>query len=226
MAVRNFQCRYKIYTKKEIDKIIDDLDIDLTNYYDKSEIDTKLADKQNVLTAGTNISISEENIISATGGTEYTAGNNIQISEQNVISATDTVYTAGTGITIDANNVISASGGGEWVEIDKTGSYLKTLFETNPSNDFITAKKDIWFYLTIDGCMQFFIPKGATSTNFQFIGNKQNKPLIMRIYKDGLLGNPPFWTLVTNVDFTNQSVSYSTQNENISNTHYHFFTRD
>lgn len=37
----------------------------------------------------------------------YTAGDNIQISEENVISATDTTYTAGDNITIE-NNVISA----------------------------------------------------------------------------------------------------------------------
>lgn len=41
---------------------------------------------------------------------EYTAGANIQISEENVISATDTTYTAGNNITID-NGVISAIGG-------------------------------------------------------------------------------------------------------------------
>lgn len=40
---------------------------------------------------------------------EYSAGANIQISEENVISATDTTYTAGNNITIE-NNVISASG--------------------------------------------------------------------------------------------------------------------
>ena len=40
---------------------------------------------------------------------EYTAGDNIQISEENVISATDTTYTAGNNITIE-NGVISASG--------------------------------------------------------------------------------------------------------------------
>lgn len=43
---------------------------------------------------------------------EYTAGANIQISEENVISATDTTYTAGANIQISENNVISASGGG------------------------------------------------------------------------------------------------------------------
>ena len=64
-------------------------------------------------TAGQNISISEDNVISATGGggggTTYTAGDNIQISPQNVISATDTKYTAGANVQISQQNVISAT---------------------------------------------------------------------------------------------------------------------
>lgn len=43
---------------------------------------------------------------------EYTAGDNITISEENVISATDTTYTAGANIQISENNVISATSGG------------------------------------------------------------------------------------------------------------------
>ena len=39
--------------------------------------------------------------------TTYTAGTNVSISAGNVISATDTTYTAGTGISISAENVIS-----------------------------------------------------------------------------------------------------------------------
>lgn len=41
--------------------------------------------------------------------TTYTAGTNIQISNQNVISATDTTYTAGANVQISANNEISAT---------------------------------------------------------------------------------------------------------------------
>ena len=62
--------------------------------------------------AGQNISISEDHVISATGGgggTTYTAGDNIQISAQNVISATDTKYTAGSNVQISGQNVISAT---------------------------------------------------------------------------------------------------------------------
>lgn len=41
--------------------------------------------------------------------TTYTAGANVQISAQNVISATDTTYSAGANIQISANNEISAT---------------------------------------------------------------------------------------------------------------------
>ena len=41
---------------------------------------------------------------------KLTAGDNISISEENVISATDTTYTAGSGITI-TDGVISSTGG-------------------------------------------------------------------------------------------------------------------
>ena len=57
--------------------------------------------------AGDNISISSNNVISAID-TKYTAGNNVQISSSNVISATDTKYTAGDGINISSSNVISS----------------------------------------------------------------------------------------------------------------------
>lgn len=45
---------------------------------------------------------------------KLTAGDNIQISDENVISATDTKYTAGGGISISDENVISANAGEIW----------------------------------------------------------------------------------------------------------------
>lgn len=59
-------------------------------------------------TAGDNVSISNENVISATN-TTYTAGDNIQISSENEISATDTTYTAGDNVAISADNEISST---------------------------------------------------------------------------------------------------------------------
>lgn len=59
-------------------------------------------------TAGSNVTISDQNVISATN-TTYTAGSNVAISDQNVISATDTTYTAGTNVSISDQNVISAT---------------------------------------------------------------------------------------------------------------------
>lgn len=59
-------------------------------------------------TAGANVSIDSNNVISATN-TTYTAGTNVSINGNNVISATDTTYTAGTNVSIDSNHVISAT---------------------------------------------------------------------------------------------------------------------
>lgn len=70
--------------------------------------------KQATLVSGTNIKTINSNSILGSGdivieAPTYTAGANVQISDQNVISATDTTYSAGTGILIN-NNVISADG--------------------------------------------------------------------------------------------------------------------
>ena len=70
--------------------------------------DGTIAATDTTYTAGTNVSISEENVISATN-TTYTAGTNVSISDANVISATDTTYTAGTNVSISDANVISAT---------------------------------------------------------------------------------------------------------------------
>ena len=86
MAVRNFQCRYKIYTKKEIDDLLSEIDLtdyytksevdnlipDMTDYYDKTDIDGMMDDKQDVLTAGTGITIDADNVISALSGGDWT----------------------------------------------------------------------------------------------------------------------------------------------------------
>lgn len=63
------------------------------DYYTKTQLDTILEGKQDVLTAGENITIAEESgalVISATGGgASYTAGDGIDITND-VISATNT----------------------------------------------------------------------------------------------------------------------------------------
>lgn len=68
-----------------------------------------------VLTSGTKIADytidGDEGSLYAPTPEEYSAGDNININENNVISASDTKYTAGNGISISENNVISATGG-------------------------------------------------------------------------------------------------------------------
>ena len=67
---------------------------------------TGLADIQSI---GANLSLNSlTGELSATD-TTYTAGTNVSISAQNVISATDTTYTAGSNVSISAQNVISAT---------------------------------------------------------------------------------------------------------------------
>ena len=95
---------------------------------------------QPILTAGTNITIDEHNVISA-AGTTYTAGNGIDITSDVIsvdtsVVATQTdlegkqdVLTAGDNITID-NNVISATAApqeqADWTESDtESVSYIK-----------------------------------------------------------------------------------------------------
>lgn len=76
-------------------------------YYTKSETNTLLGDKQDTLTAGSNITISSNNTISATD-TTYTAGNGLTLTGTE-FSADTTVLqpklTAGDGITITGNTI-------------------------------------------------------------------------------------------------------------------------
>lgn len=66
-------------------------------------------DADTTYSAGTNVSISASNVISATD-TTYTAGNNVQISASNVISATDTKYTAATATPLmDGTGAVGTS---------------------------------------------------------------------------------------------------------------------
>jgi hypothetical protein len=70
---------------------------------DISGLSDALAAKQDALTAGQNVSIGDVGgvlTISATD-TTYSAGTNVSISDQNVISATDTTYSAGAGLNLD-----------------------------------------------------------------------------------------------------------------------------
>lgn len=67
---------------------------DMSNYYNKTQVDAALANKQNKLTAGSNVQISG-NTISATD-TKYTAGTGLQLS--------GTQFSAKTGYTTSGNN--------------------------------------------------------------------------------------------------------------------------
>lgn len=75
-------------------ELIGSTDIDLSNYYDKTAIDNLLANKQDKLTAGSNVQIAN-NVISATD-TKYSAGTGLALS--------GTTFSAKTGYTTSGNN--------------------------------------------------------------------------------------------------------------------------
>ena len=93
-----------------------------------------LGDKQDKLTAGDNITISDGTI--SAKDTTYTAGTNITISDENVISAEGSSYTAGDGISISENGVISVNH--DWIECE------------NKVADIITYKDDYEFKIIVD----------------------------------------------------------------------------
>lgn len=97
-------------------------------YYTKDQTDDLLDAKQDLLTPGENITIEDESgalVISATD-TKYTAGSNVQISPQNVISATDTTYpdfTGTDGTTAGAAGLVPApatTDAGKFLKADGT----------------------------------------------------------------------------------------------------------
>lgn len=103
-------------------------------YYTTSQTDQLLAGKQDMLTAGSNVQISN-NVISATD-TTYTAGTNVQINGT-VISATDTTYTAGTGISI-TDGVISSTAKGGAVLYFRNESNLYKFYRDSSYTDLVT----------------------------------------------------------------------------------------
>ena len=104
--------------KKLVDKVNSGGEVDA---YTKAETDALLATKQGTLTAG----------------------NNVAISEENVISATDTKYTAGTGISISDENIISAVTEG-WTEVDvSTSQKIQDVMSTyRNTHDFMVITKE------------------------------------------------------------------------------------
>ena len=97
-----------------ISATIDTDDLDLSDYYKKSEINTKLTNyytKSEVNSEFDNLSTvastgSYNDLVDTPELQNLTAGENIEITDS-VISAVDTKYTAGEGIEIDEDNKIS-----------------------------------------------------------------------------------------------------------------------
>ena len=73
------------------------------DYQTGEDVQEAIAGKQDTLTAGSNIQISEQNVISATD-TTYSAGSGINISNQNAISVDTTVVATQQGLSDEVTN--------------------------------------------------------------------------------------------------------------------------
>lgn len=187
-----------------------------------NEADTALLianSKQNKLTAGTNIQITND-VISATG-TQYTAGNNIQING-NVISATDTTYTGGTGINISSGHVISVKD--EYVKlVGDTMSGELTIEKASGQTMFRTKRTDnnydIGFGVGSSGKMGVYDFKNAKwvlqvneadntirmAGTINITGNSASKPLRVRniVGSNGTVTDGPLY-----LNYGNANVIY------------------
>lgn len=74
-----------------------------SDYQTGADVAEAIAGKQDTLTAGSNIQISEQNVISATD-TTYSAGSGINISNQNAISVDTTVVATQQGLADEVTN--------------------------------------------------------------------------------------------------------------------------
>lgn len=115
-AAATYQVKGDYATKTELGTVSAEVEhkADKADVYTMQEVDTKLNGKQNTLTAGNNITLSEPDpttgnvTISATGGSEPVDAYTKEESDAKYQGK----LTAGTNITISEDNVISATGGG------------------------------------------------------------------------------------------------------------------
>lgn len=115
-AAATYQPKGDYATKTELGNVSAEVGhkADRSDVYTMQEVDTKLNGKQNTLTAGSNIILSEPDpttgnvTISSTGGSEPVDAYTKEESDNRFQGK----LTAGTNITISEDNVISATGGG------------------------------------------------------------------------------------------------------------------
>lgn len=115
-AAATYQPKGDYATKTELGNVSAEVEhkADRSDVYTMQEVDTKLNGKQNTLTAGSNIILSEPDpttgnvTISSTGGSEPVDAYTKEESDNRFQGK----LTAGTNITISEDNVISATGGG------------------------------------------------------------------------------------------------------------------
>lgn len=142
---------------------------DLTDYYTKQEANALLGDKQDELVSGTNIkTINNESILGSgnieiQGGGSYTAGTNIEITNENIINNTIPYEgTSGNGFVLGqkkANTTINTSAIGVGKNI--TASGLQTVVIGNNATGSNQMSVTIGEYATVDSSSGIAIGRGA-----------------------------------------------------------------
>lgn len=127
-------------------------------------------------TAGSNVSISDQNVISATD-TTYTAGTNVSISDQNVISATDTTYSNFTGTDGTSAGVAglvpapATTDAGKFLKADGTwdtaggGSGPTVVQTTGTSTTDVMSQNAVSSMVFADPATQYKIKIGAGTSS-------------------------------------------------------------
>lgn len=156
------------------------------DYATTSAMNVALAGKQNVLTAGTGVTI-ENDVISVTFPSTIAWGNitgniNNQTDLKNALNYKQDKLTAGTNITIDENNVISATGGSELP--DQTGNAGKFLVTNGTSASWGTTLTET-LYLTGDNTQEKIIFNDGNNSSHNIICRVTSTGGLLFGYRNG-----------------------------------------
>ena len=213
-----------VYTKSETDQAIADAldDIDLSDYYTKSQVDTALGTKANATDVYTKTQTDSaiETAIQDIDLSNYVDKQTFDIKEEVISTALNDLeankqdkLTAGANITIE-NNVISASGSAAQIQSDWNQSDSTAV-------DFIKNKPSLTNYYTKSETDDTFVSKSvynqkeiATSKALtQLNDNKADKSTTYtKTEVDGLIPTVP-----TNVSAFTNDAGYLTQHQSLSN---------
>ena len=173
-------------TNKTVDISVPTNNNQLTNgagYQTASDVASAIANKQDTLTAGANITISD-NVISATGGgTTYTAGTNINITNDVIstvaeVNAIDTIKVNGTAQTITNKTVDLSISDSTIPDINITNgasptnvtSYVDKIVFVNAFTDSTSPQQILSLFYVQDSSTLIGIQARLSNTGVGYVG--------------------------------------------------------